>query len=667
MVLAAAASPLVTGWPKGAAEALNELLHRGGAQASPAGPQGGQEGRERPSMPPPPGPITAEVEGTLPAAQRTAAETPAGSPAPTEEQVTPPQPAAPAVWLVAIDAATRAPLSAFRAWTKVEVDVPEVSEPSARELQAVTAATPLAVPRGRTLTVAVEAPGYAPWRRSGLRANTPDAPLLIELEQGVPIVGRVHDAATGAPVAGALVLVETALPHDVIDVHGSALTPLPLHATHTDALGVYRIDHAPAGEVLLRASHVGYAPGWSATLQLERASAEAPSAPLELPSIALAAGGVVEGKVERPDGTPFANATIILSTMAPRGDVGADAGGVRARVMSYGQAVTDETGSYRIEDLPQGYFVALCLGDLQLGGAFPRLQQTTVDSARVTRVDFLADTRSTQLSGLLLDAAGAPLGEVDLSLFQVENGGWRATRTDREGRFLFLDVPPGLWAICRAAHGFADQQVLRMLNIEEPQGQPRPSAGSPTLEVEVRIANGAFSARTLDPDGATLRGGRVSLEREDATGTLRFHATSALDAAGELKLAGLPAGRYVATITADELGLGHVRLAPFDLGEGAEWHEDVRVPRGGSLEVLVSDAQGRATESSFVTVTDASGSELMLGLDSRTDAGGQKRFTCLSAGVYTIEVQTFGGQVARGSVEVREGEVATLRVTLGPR
>jgi len=574
-----------------------------------------------------------------------------------------PGPGSPSLWVEVVTRDNGAPLARFRAWVKREVFVPEVATPTFTELNAPHGAAALPASDRWTQTLVIEAAGYAPWRATGLSVNTPDTPVVVALERGVALVGSVLDAATSAPVAGALVLIESALPHDVVEVHARDLEPLPLHAVTTDAAGAFRIAHAPRAEVVLRASHPDFAPEWSVTLDLAGTAADAPGA-IVVPAIALGSGGTVVGRVEQTDGSPFEGTEVVLSMMTNRAVVASAASGTsRAGVKTYGAATTDSDGVYRIEHLPAGQFIALHFGDVSAGASMPRMRQAVVTHGATARVDFLVDgahgaTDRAGLVGHLRDADLTPCAEVDLSLYEVHGGAWRAARTDAAGRYEFLDVPPGLWAICRATRGFEDQQVLRHIEVSPD------SRG--TREVDVTLPRGALTFVVQQGDGRPVTSGRLALKREVAPNSFEFHAVLTLHASGRTRIEGLPDGRYRATLVGDTPGLGHIQVGPLTLHREVEVSEHCTLPRGGALLLSVRNELGGPAPA-YVLVVDAAGNELLLGLDSRTDAGGVRRIPCLAPGSYTLEVRAFDGRSRSVRCETREGDVTELTVELPPR
>jgi RNA polymerase sigma-70 factor (ECF subfamily) len=95
--------------------------------------------------------------------------------------------------------------------------------------------------------IEIEAPGHVRAVSEPIRADaaTP-TPLTIALQRAVPLHGRVRDAATGAPIAGALVEIAPLRDHDE--------RLLPVDAQRTDADGRFASSALAAGPCTLRIS-----------------------------------------------------------------------------------------------------------------------------------------------------------------------------------------------------------------------------------------------------------------------------------------------------------------------------------------------------------------------------------------------------------------------------
>ncbi len=542
--------------------------------------------------------------------------------------------------------AERAP-TGVRVWTRLEVEVPDVAEPTVHVLAepefgpAGSALVRVPASAGARYTVVVEAEGCAPWRASGLTACGPEDAHAVQLAPGAPVSGVVVDAASGAPLADALVLVETALPHQVLERHGEDLAPLPLHAVHTDLNGAFAIPHAPAGDLVLRASRPGYAPGWSA---VAADSGAAPGSLRVAPTLALGAGARVHGRVERSDGTPWAGADVILSQLP-----GGRRQGAGAAPMTFGGAVTDSEGRYEVAHLPPGAFVALCLADTAEGAPRPRMQHLFLRGTGAARADFLAPEGAERGIGLRLalsDANGVPLAALDLSLYEVQGGAMRNLRTDSEGKSEVFGLTPGLWAVCRAERGYRDQVVLGYADLRNSSGLE---------ELALTLAPGALRVAIAGPTGAPVSGGRLTLEREVRPGQFEFHATWGVDSAGATTVEGLFAGRYRATVAGAELGLGHLRGEPFEHDGQKILDERIELPVGGALTVRVSDERSGSTVGAVVVLRDSAGAPLALGVDQRTDAGGVRSFPALAPGRYSVTVRAFDGREHVSEVQVLAG------------
>ena len=162
----------------------------------------------------------------------------------------------------------------------------------------------LTSPRG----VITWAPGRAVQRRAtvlqtaaGATTTVPDVRMLT----GRSVVGRVLDAATGAPVPG--VWVTTAYGPRMGGPDGG-------HAVQTDANGPYELDDLSGNSISLVAWDMGYdyAPDWTGDAPLEsRAVPVHLGATPATADFALQRGGVVDATVTKADGSPLDGSWVV--------------------------------------------------------------------------------------------------------------------------------------------------------------------------------------------------------------------------------------------------------------------------------------------------------------------------------------------------------------------
>ncbi|UCF66316.1 MAG: hypothetical protein JSV80_11010, partial [Acidobacteriota bacterium] len=211
--------------------------------------------------------------------------------------------------------------------------------------------------------------------------------------------------------------------------------------------------------------------------------------------------GVLQGQVFRSDGTTPARAVPVAT----------DRGGV---------ALTDQTGSYRIEDLPAGPITvrAIDQGTLEIATVKTTILGGELTTANLTLFGGTASVRGTVVDAMLNPVANA-----------VVAGGFELVRSDASGAFLIPAVPLGQRSITAL-----DQQ--RQLD-----GSVSVNLTRPGEEVEVRIileAGATVVGTVFASDGVTpLAGLRVFLLTEegrslatttDENGAYRFEAVPVL-------------------------------------------------------------------------------------------------------------------------------------------
>ena len=285
------------------------------------------------------------------------------------------------------------------------------------------------------------------------------------------ISGIVVEESTHLGVAGARVVVGPA--------DESSAPPDRVPETTTDAEGRYAFSNIAPGHYRLAAHKEGFA---------------LPVNETALPLIDLVAGegvtnvvvtvrraGVVSGTVLSPSGEPVVNATV--SALLKRLDVVGGPANAPDRaataapdgppiLMPLGSGTTDARGEFRIDNLPAGDYVVAALADpadARSSGAGTTYYPGTTDEAaadavgvqtgRVTaHVDVrLATVQTYQVSGVVVDAAGAPVGDAtvilmpdirnDASLTSLFTGAHRSVQADANGVFVITGIPAGAYII----------------------------------------------------------------------------------------------------------------------------------------------------------------------------------------------------------------------------
>lgn len=279
------------------------------------------------------------------------------------------------------------------------------------------------LPPGAELFVDVSTPtaGAPSWQPVRLGEPGSVTRLAVALVAGIPITGRVTDAATGAPVAGARVGIGWVLDR----------------AVTTGADGRYTLPgwHDAQGSDDLAVDAAGYG----------RASAQVGTA--RTVDFALARADTYVGRVVDADGRPVAGARVATVPAGP--DAGAEGSDVSR------SATAGPDGRFRVEDVLHGAphgLVVLAPGRARAWVSVPALLDG--EAGRVDLGDVVLGP-ARRLEGRVLDADGAPA--VGLAVHarrtsvatgeRVPYGASDEATTDDLGRFRFADVAPGPFAL----------------------------------------------------------------------------------------------------------------------------------------------------------------------------------------------------------------------------
>ncbi|MEM8712339.1 MAG: carboxypeptidase-like regulatory domain-containing protein, partial [Planctomycetota bacterium] len=568
----------------------------------------------------------------------------------------------------ALDASggTAPPPSSMTLWIKPIVQLPNVADPVAHDVPLSWSASEGAEPIANVLVkealagaresgfsqvwLQAEAAGAAP--ASTLIDLEEDLPasVFFDLDPGVTVSGEVVDAATGDPIVGAVVVAIDQVPLDALDVAIDPSTErLPKPFALTDALGRFTVEHVRVeAKVLLRASADGFAPlERSVTLQApERSSLR----------FEMTGGAAVSGLIERPDGTPFEGALLIVSKQD--GDPAAD---VRP-VMTFGADMADAAGRYQVENLPSGHYVVL-LFDPKRGRIPLEFRQLQIRGTSAITVDFRAEASTTGLSlrGSLALPGGAPAPKTALTLTRLDQqigsfSDWRVTDTDEKGTFRFADFEPGDYALHTATEGFARMQLIWTGRLESSQ------------DLAVELVSNSLIVDVTGP--GSLDGTWAILEAY--YGDLATRTDGAVDdwiyagrvpvsgnrGASRIELQNLAPGRYRAVL----VGAGHgaTWMDPVDVGASRDATSAVKLSPGGALEVVVLGTEGPLS-GVILEALDPRGREVPQKEPAETGRDGRARLLSVPYGSVTLRIRPQGGAWQNRTVEFSAGSAA-----LGP-
>lgn len=443
------------------------------------------------------------------------------------------------------------------------------------------------VPRGRWI-VTVTAPGYQRFQLPEVRiTGAPEQELLLPLQKGHVVRGRVYDEATGAGIAAGIDVLK---PDAALALRGSG----GRRENMAGQDGSFVID--------------GVAPG-SVTLVVEAKNYTTRPVPVEVGpnmpplQIGLSTGGIVAGRFTTADGKPIANASISLTRSD--GTAGAN-------------DQTDAAGAFEFRGLDDAKYqlvgrrgTALALQDVVLRGSATNIQ-LALKAGRTIR------GKVTGLGPELLD-------KVSISVQREGENTYSVISARREGEFELNDVAPGPVRV-----------VAKFRNARE-------------VSKAIEMPADADVSVILDfPPGATLSGRLTRnnrplaefdfIVRPPARDAMTGWHNVKTSAAGTYSVSDMAPGEYV-------LVAGSFVSKPVQVNGQAVF--DVDVP-GGDLTGRVLDESGSAPMADAqVHIDFVEGAASPVRLVAQTDQLGHFKIASVVPGEYTLTVYKLGYRLHR--------------------
>jgi len=302
--------------------------------------------------------------------------------------------------------------------------------------------TDLELPAGQGIAVEVRAEGYASsgFVRATIAADPDPDDLVIALTRGLRVRGRVVDAGTGVPVAGARVSYQPDPTKDMELLAGIAFSDAWTgYFTRTDAAGDFTFENVAPQKVTFEVEHDDY----------ERNSRSGPHEISEHgpePSFLIELGGAggITGVALDAGGAPRAGVELLL--------IGFEVRGVAGEIQRTG--TTGGDGRFAFSNLPEGYYrlgeaVPVLQGDLGIGRGLGVVLRGVPSADVVLRAGGSASIR-----GTLVGRDPTPQ-EVELKLMILPRTPPSAppfthpmfTVVARGGSFELEDLPPGTYTV----------------------------------------------------------------------------------------------------------------------------------------------------------------------------------------------------------------------------
>lgn len=358
------------------------------------------------------------------------------------------------------------------------------------------------VPEADSVGLTARAAGFAPETvEVAAHRGTPE--LRIVLRSGILGFGSVVDLEN-RPLAGAMVYLLPA-------ASGALRFQRRVIAdAETSLNGRFELRDLGPARYDLRVEHAGHAPVLVPGIAVPEGQAE-----VEIGTVTLAPGAVIEARVLAPDGSPIAGAT--AEAMADP----------TFWLWDPSTAASDAQGILRLGDLAAGVTHRLVVrhegfSELALSGIL----------APTERPLALTLEPALLLQGTVVDEHDRP---VEGALVQVvrrrPEGGthWETQPTGSDGRFVIEGVPPGRSQLIAQAPAFQPKEVELELVAD-----PQPPEVKVVLERGMRL-----QGRVLDTAGTPIEGASVGPEGASQRG----RSATASDMEGRYELEGLPAGR----------------------------------------------------------------------------------------------------------------------------
>jgi protocatechuate 3,4-dioxygenase beta subunit len=481
---------------------------------------------------------------------------------------------------------------------------------------------------GRRVVLVAEAAG---WRAAiGLRPHQAmPRPLVLVMVGGQVVSGRILDAQ-GKPVPGAAIRLQ---PHwEEGDARGE-LTPgqsllraanavgLRGLASATDARGSFRLVGVPDATYDLTVTIEGarYTPD---------VEIDTRGGGVALGDVTIGTGFRVEGRVQSRSGEPLAGATVRLSRTEGR-----------TRLL---RTTTDELGQYVIPDVPKGRWWM----EARLAGLSGERQEVDVQGDGLFDLTLEDGGR---LEGMLL-AGGAPYtGSFQLQLARPRGARSVAPYTLRaqRGRFAVADLPTG---------------VAFSLTIKAPGGRyafhPDAITFEPGGTHEVRLDLDMavrFSGQVVTSSGSGVPGAQIQFLHK-ASGEVRLFTAGG---AGRFEALGLRPGTW--TVRVSGRGGAPTDLE-VDLAAGEIREQQILLPGGGSVRVLVEDESGQPVEGALLLFRDDARAYPSKPPD-RTGPDGIALRQDLPLGTIYVRARQ-GARAGTGRVDVVAGHTVEVTVAL---
>lgn len=475
---------------------------------------------------------------------------------------------------------------------------------------------------------------------SGMVPASVTLPVLATLTRpGGTVNGIVYDE-DGAVLAGAPVYLwewdDDLLKEDA----GGIELPNPVHVTQyrtTDSDGKFSFDY------VMLSGHCFtidvQKPGTSYTARL-MGMITTPNQMLEV-SLFMRGRGSLTGKVFAPDGTPAVRALVTATETSTK---------------EFGQAFTDENGSYRIDKLPVG---TLSVQAIAAGGPHAEGSARIGQAGDVVSLNLSLVTAPTGgVKGVIKASDGTPLAA---AVVEVGNDAARTSVfTQADGSFIISGVPAAAYAIIVYEPVTFKQRLQMAITI----------TGGAVLDVHDLIlpaqqsGAGSVTGHFYNSDGVTaVSSGSVFVTTTGGAVIARTQSNTS----GAFTLSGIPLGSFILNGYDPATGRGTSAQGSIDF-DGQSVGVNLYLPAFGTIQGTVYKyiQGGGKTPAGAVEVHMG-----MLGTDNErivlTDGQGHYQFTGVGLGLQELIAYTAagGGDIGFASARLTfDGQTVTQDIQM---
>ncbi len=445
-------------------------------------------------------------------------------------------------------------------------------------------------------TLALDQPPR-PWGGSGLSLQAGESNIVLVVKPASVIEGRVTQADTGTPVAGARIVAAAGAFGDGVQ---------PPSVTAPD--GNFRLADLSAGEYRLRATvGTNEFPDWVCDVVTATVDAGATNRDVK---ITASHGGVLEVIVRDPSSNqPIKDAYVSASKQAT-------SQGVR----------TSDQGMARMRLVP---------GDYQLfvsrEGLSRYQSQVTVAGGQTNQLTVTLEPAA-RISGTVLDPNDSPVPKATVSLFPNQRV---ETRTDTEGRFTLTYDPNQFTGMQVTQHSLIARDPAGLLavalDVEE-------ESSNVTVRLEPALT---LAGRVTDTNGNAIANAEVQTMYWTERMSSSLGPPVRTDAQGRFEVKGLPSGhRYQVFASATGFGRsGRIVDSPETDKLRAELEPLQLPPANLRIAGVVVDADDKPVAGAFVNGFG----EAQPSLNGRTDVKGRFSFDHVCAGPIQLSANNPSG------------------------